>query len=174
MLTAQEELVILGIQAVRGYDHLQTMIGMLVSEIAYKTSLAGNPSFIEITERVKRTMSEAELYQPVIFDWVRRQLSNEGVAFSAPGMFFLRVNAESGKVDSGPRPLRFQPPSVQNGFPGTYVMRLVESPKEIKGELWYRKDLESTIQSILFNFRRVITTIISDPEKKLHDFLGSD
>ena len=72
--------------------------------------------------------------------------------------------------------LRFQLPSAVSDFPGTYGIHFHEGSKGIEGEMMYRKDLyeESTVHAFMNHFRETVMAVISAPEKKLHDLLGSD
>jgi hypothetical protein len=71
-MTGQEEVVVVALQAGRLNTDFQNIIGNFAMEVAYQTSLTGNPSFAEISERVTNTMNEAHSHQPVPLDWYAR------------------------------------------------------------------------------------------------------
>jgi hypothetical protein len=170
-MSAQEQPVVIVARSKRDNADLQNMIGNFATEFAYKTNLAGNPSFTEITERVMQTMIDAESYQPVPLDWVRRRLAKEGINFTAPIIDYMPGDIEPPKVE-GLRQLRFHPPPRSNNFPGPYGIRLRDNSNGIEGSMMYRNDLydKSTIHTFLGHFYKIVNTIITAPETRLHDF----
>jgi len=155
------------------------VIGDFAMEIVYKTDLSGNPSFMEITERVSSTMHEAQSHQPVPLDWVRDALLDEGVKFNAPGISILTVSDDEVLGDSNIKKMPIQPPGVRHGchgYPTSCAVEFRESPNSIVGSMIYRTDVydELTIKKFLGYFKEVVLDVIKDPEKKLYDFTGPD
>lgn len=175
-MTGQEEPVVVALQAGRINTDYQNVIGNFAMEVAYKTSLAGNPCFTEITERVAHTINEAQNCQPVPLDWVRMVLAEEGISFNAPGISILSGNTDTGHDASKPVPLKLTPPGVRHGchgFPVSCAIEFIDRPGTIEGSMVYRTDIydESIIHIFLDQFKNTISEIIKYPEKRLHDFM---
>jgi len=169
-MTGQGEVAIVVARSKRDNADLQAMIGNFATEFVYKTSLEGNLSFKEIVEHLTQTMINAEAYQPVPLEFVRRQLEREGINFTAPIIDYM-PGMERPQTDSRPPQIRFPPPPRSNDFPGPYGIRLRDSLNGIDGSIMYREDLyeKSTIHSFLDHFHKIVTTVINAPETKLHD-----
>jgi NRPS condensation-like uncharacterized protein len=177
-MTGDEEPVVISLQAGRLNTDFQNIIGNFAMEVAYKTSLKGNPSFTEISKRIEHTMNEAQVHQPIPLDWVRRALADEGISFNAPGMSLLSGDTDESQDVSGSQQLLFPPPGVPHGchgFPVSCAMEFRDRFGKIEGSMVYRKDIynELTIKKFLNHFQKVIIEVINDPGKKLHDFTGS-
>ena len=176
-MTAQEELVITVHDNGRENPNLRYMIGHFVSKVPYKISLAENPNFIEIIERLKKDRIEAELHQPVPLDWVCGRLSKEGVIFSSPGMGFPAPseNPQNDLISLNQiRPLMFEYPwpSLLN-CPFTHMIQFIQHSKGIDVEVSYHREIyqESTINSFMDHILETITAVIRDPAKKLKDLV---
>ena len=153
-MTGQEELVVVALHSGRLDAGFQNAIGNFAMEVAYKTSLAGNPNFTEVIGRVTHTMNEASSHQPVPLDWVRRVLVKEGVTFCAPGINFIPGDASRNKTPLASYKLNFTPPGVRHGchgFKASCAIEFRDIDNAIKGSIIYRKDLydESTIHAFM-------------------------
>lgn len=170
-MTAQTELVIVVIKTGRTHRDMQTMIGNFAAEVAYKTSLAGNPTLSEIVDRLNQTIVEAENHQPIPFDLIRQQLSKEGMEFTAPVVGYLPSPPTPAQEAAGPRRLRFPLPAPLNSFPGTYGIQFRDSPDGIQGTLVYRKDFyqETAILEYLNHLRLVVQTLTITPDVTIQE-----
>ena len=176
-MTGQEDPAVISLQTGRLNSGYMNVIGDFASEIAYKTCLSGNPSFLEITERVLSTMNEAQAHQPVPLDWVRKALLDEGIKFNALGMSILTVNTDEPSEHSNTKKVHIQPPGVRHGchgYPTSCAIEFRESPHSIVGSMIYRTDVydEMTIKRFLGYFKDVVIDVIKNPNKKLYDFRG--
>lgn len=172
-MTGQEEQIIIALHAGRINADFQNIIGNISMEMPYRTSLSGNPDFIEITERVSHTMHASLFYQPVPLDWIRQELLNDSIPFRAPGMNFIPDSTEHD--DEMLQHLRFDHPDMlhgRHGFPVSYSIEFREIRGTIEAAMIYRKDLysELTVSTFLDHFRKNISKVINAPNKKLYDF----
>jgi hypothetical protein len=174
-MTGQEDVVVVALQAGRLNADFQNVIGNFAMEVAYKTSLAGNPSFAEIAERVTHTMNEAHSHQPVPLDWVRKALADEGISFNAPGISILTGSSDVKQDDFRPRSIKIEPPGVRHGchgFPVSCAMEFIDRETVIEGSMVYRTDVydEETISKFLDCFKKVVIEAIKEPGKRLGEF----
>lgn len=172
-MTGQEDQVIIALHTGMFNAGFKSTIGNNSMEIAYKASLSGNPSFIEITERISHTMKESLFHQPVPIDWIRRELSNDGISFRAPGMSFIPDSTR--KADGILQHLRFNTPAEPHGchgFPVSYSLDFREIRETIEVSMTYGENLysELTIDTFLDHFRQNISEVINNQNKKLYDF----
>ena len=164
-ITGQDELVVVALHAGRLDAGFQNAIGDFALEVAYKTCLAGNPDFTEVTGRIMRAMNEANSHQPVPLDWIRRALAREEVSFCAPGINFMSGNIDNTQNPLKPRQLNFIPPGVRHGchgFPVSCAMEFRDGDGVIKGSMVYRNDLydESTINAFMNCFVQTVSGVI--------------
>ena len=162
-MTRQDELVVVALHAGRLDAGFQNAIGNFALEVAYKTSLAGNPGLAEIVGRIMCSMSEAHLCQPVPLDWVRRDLSEEGIQFYAPGINFISGDTNHAHNPLGPRQLSFTPPGTRHGchgFPVSCAIELRDGSGGIEGSIVYRTDLYD--ESIILAFINCFIQTVSD------------
>ncbi|MBN2419945.1 MAG: hypothetical protein JXL81_11205 [Deltaproteobacteria bacterium] len=174
-MTGQDELVVVALQAGRINGDFQNVIGNFAMEVAYKTSLAGNPGFAEITERVTSTMNETHSHQPVPLDWVRKALADEGVSFNAPGISILTGSSDEKQDDFRPRSVKIEPPGVRHGchgFPVSCAIEFIDRSSIIEGSMVYRTDVydEKTVDKFLDCFHEIVIEVIKEPGKKLNEF----
>jgi hypothetical protein len=176
-MTGQVEPVVVALHAGRCDAGFQNTIGNFALEVAYKTSLSGNPCFKEAAGRVTHTINEANSHQPVPLDWIRRVLGQDGISFSAPGINFMSVG-EAGHMQNplNSRPLSFTPPGARHGchgFPVSFAIEFRDSGGAILGSMVYRKDLydESAIGKFMDCFIRTASGAVRFPERKLCFFI---
>ncbi len=74
-LTGQEDILVGSNLAGRDRAELEEIVGLFVNIVAFRTSLAGNPSFIEVLRRVKQTCLEAYAHQEYPFDLLVQRLA---------------------------------------------------------------------------------------------------
>ena len=170
-MTGREEPVVIVLHAGRFDAGLQGAIGNFALEVAYKTSLAGNPCFTEAVGRVMNTMNEANLHQPVPLDWIRRALSEDGVSFCAPGINFIPGEANHTQNPLEPRQLSFTPPGARHGCHGfslSCAMEFRGIGGVIEGSMVYRNDLydESTIREFMNCFIQTVSDVIRFPKRR--------
>jgi non-ribosomal peptide synthetase component F len=175
-MTGQEEVVVVALQAGRLNTDFQNIIGNFAMEVAYQTSLTGNPSFAEISERVTNTMNEAHSHQPVPLDWVRKALADDGISFNAPGISILTGSSDEKQDDFRPRSIKIEPPGVRHGchgFPVSCAMEFIDRETVIEGSMVYRTDVydEETINKFLDIFKEVVVEAIKEPGKRLGEFV---
>ena len=171
-MNGQEELVVVALHAGRFNAGFQNIIGDFALEVAYKTCLAGNPSFTEVVGCVVRAMNEANLHQPVPLDWVRSALAEDDILFSAPGINFTTGDAYEPRNPLGPRQLSLPPPGVRHGchgFPVSCAIEFRDGARKIEGSMVYRKDLydKAAIGAFLNCFTKTASDAIRFPERKL-------
>jgi hypothetical protein len=174
-MSKKEEVVVVALQAGRINADYQNVIGNFAMEVAYKTNLAGNPSFAEITERVTNTMNEAHLHQPVPLDWVRKALADNDISFNAPGISILTGSSDEKQDDFRPRSIKIEPPGVRHGchgFPVSCAIEFIDRESLIEGSMVYRTDMydEETINKFMDCFKDVVIVAIKEPGKRLGEF----
>ncbi|MDM8527780.1 amino acid adenylation domain-containing protein [Anaerolineales bacterium HSG24] len=65
--TGQDDILVGVPSANRDRSELENLIGFFVNSIVYRTDVAGNPTFLELLERVREVTVEAQTYQDMPF-----------------------------------------------------------------------------------------------------------
>ncbi|MFC6064418.1 non-ribosomal peptide synthetase [Streptomyces ochraceiscleroticus] len=66
-LTGQDDIVVGTVSANRGHAELTPLIGYLVNTLAVRSDLSGDPTFLELLERVRTTIVDAYAHQDLPF-----------------------------------------------------------------------------------------------------------
>ncbi len=66
--TASDDVVVAGTTAGRSRAELDDLIGLFVNTLVLRTDLGGNPTFVEVLDRVRQTALDAYQHQDAPFD----------------------------------------------------------------------------------------------------------
>ncbi|AZE48065.1 Long-chain-fatty-acid--CoA ligase [Pseudomonas chlororaphis] len=154
-------------------DQLKNLVGYFVNSVLLRTDTSGNPSFVELVQRVREVDLRAFAHQDVPFGWVVEMLNPERMPSRHP-LFQVMLNVE------------YVDPEVLN-LPGLSVLPRPLNPDQAKfdlvfefsvdqhdakARLEYAQELfdEATAQRIAGYFRYLLEQVVADPDRKLSDF----
>ncbi|TMP32910.1 non-ribosomal peptide synthetase [Pseudoalteromonas rubra] len=167
--------------ASRTAPELHPIMGMMVNSIVLRTSLEGNPSFLELLQRVRKTCLDAYAYQDMPFEQLVQKLSPERMGQANP-LFQTMFSFHDAEV---PEP----------DFGGLQVNGLVNTNKSAKLDLniivaphaeqrvgqttsrraaavmtWeYSTDLfaKETMQEMVANFMHLLANLTQNPDQPI-------
>ena len=177
--SGQEDIVIGSPIANRNYRETEALIGIFINTLALRTDLAGNPTFVELLQRVRQVTLDAYAHQDVPFEQVVSALQLERTLSHSPlfqVLFLLHNQAfEQTKLAD----LQVTPRQVKNEtakFDLSIMMgeTTVDSQdsatgKRLWGDLEYNTDLfdETTIQRLIGHFQTLLRAVVSHPEANI-------
>jgi amino acid adenylation domain-containing protein len=176
--TGCEDIVIGTPMANRTQPETRELIGFFVNTLVLRTAMGGNPSFLEVLERVRRTTSEAYAHQELPFEQLVEHLQPERNLNRNP-LFQINLQFQ----DPFHRGLEL--PGLEVVPSGTEVLTthfdLEFHPREADGcleiMLVYSTDLyqPSTARRMLHHFEQLTKAIAEAPDKPIgeHAFLTS-
>ncbi|HET8841977.1 MAG TPA: amino acid adenylation domain-containing protein, partial [Ktedonobacteraceae bacterium] len=154
----------------RRREEIEDLIGFFANTQVLRTDLSGNPSFIDLLERVRVVALGAYMHQDVPFEQVveavqpQRDLSRTPlfqVMFSTQPAL-LTVESPDGLVASA-----INADSTISKFDLT--LNVMEDTKGLYCEIEYNTDLfeTTTIQRLLDHWQRLLEDILSEPEQHI-------
>ncbi len=73
-LTRRDDILVLTDIANRNYSFSEGVIGFFINQLVLRANLAGNPTFVQLLQQVRRTTLDGYLHQDVPFDVIVQQL----------------------------------------------------------------------------------------------------
>ena len=170
--THQEDILLGSPIANREQSELEGLIGFFANTIVLRIRLAGNPTFTELLERVRKTTLEAYEHQDVPFEKLVEELHPERDLSHNPlaQVVFAFQNVPRRQLELPG--LAVEPFEVDNGTAKFDLMFAInETPDGLSGFLEYSTDLfeRSTIERMLAHFRVLLDAITADPAQRLSD-----
>lgn len=173
--SGQEDIVVGTDVANRDQSEVEGLIGFFVNQLALRTSLAGNPTFAELLERVREAARAAYMHQDIPFEQVIQALNLPRSLKVAPLFqvkLFLQhaLPAESTLPGLTLRTLPFDPGIARLDL----VLGLWESPEGIMGWLNYNSDLftPATVAQMADQLTTLLTHIAAHPDTPLGDLVA--
>ena len=169
--TGQEHIV-LGVPiANRNRLHEEKMMGFMSNLLVFNTDLGGNPTFVQLLERVRETSLGAYAHQDIPFELLVKDLQPERsldrpAIFQVSFNYMLKYSAPSVNLSDLTLRLEFL---YSGGTPFEITVNMWEAEDGLKGLIEYCTDLfhHSTITSMVSYFRRLMETIVSNPEQPI-------
>jgi hypothetical protein len=186
-VAATEDVVVGGTTAGRPRAELEDLIGLFVNQVALRTDLSGDPSFVEVLDRVRRTALDAFDDQDTPFDKVVERLNPRrdpsrspvvqvafeyqehvplpdglggGVAWTDLGG---HTGAAYGAVDGLGVPARLDVEMFVTGTAGG----------ALDGTLVYGTDLfdASSMARLAAGYVRVLESVVADPARRMSELV---
>ncbi|WP_414582651.1 amino acid adenylation domain-containing protein [Scytonema sp. PCC 10023] len=170
--TSQEDICIGSPIANRNYAEVERLIGFFVNTLVLRTDLSGNPSFLQLLNRVREVCVGAYAHADLPFERLVGELHPERNLSHTPlfqVMFALQEDTKKDLVLPG-LTLKW----LQN-YNKTAKFDLTLYVVDAKPELWgwweYNTDLfdAATIDRMIGHFTNLLEGIVSHPEKRLSD-----
>ena len=148
---------------------LEKIIGFFNNTLVLRTDLNGSPSFLEVLERVKRTVFEAFAHKNYPFEELVQELNPERIVGTNPlfQVMFLYKNRPDSIVDSD---LTVEHNPFDAGIcKFDLTLYIEEEPNKITTLFEYTKDLfkPATIDRMHQHLQVLLDSITKDPNQKI-------
>ncbi|MDX6694354.1 MAG: hypothetical protein QOF02_1957 [Blastocatellia bacterium] len=168
--TDQEDMAIGLAVANRNQIETESLIGFFINMLVLRSDLSGNPSFMELLERVREVCLQAYAHQDLPFEKLVERLKPERDLNRTP--FFQVVF----QILNNPKPrmevsgLRITPLEIESGMPHfDLILSMAEGAQGLTGILEYNSDLfnETRIKQMLEHYQALLSHIAEQPESSL-------
>lgn len=170
--TNQEDIIVGTDIANRNQAETQELIGFFVNQLVLRTDLSGNPTFLELLERVREMTLEAYAHQDLPFDKLVDALNPKRELNRTP-LFQVKIVLENTQTPSLELPgLIISPLKVENKtVQFDLLLELNETEKGLFGVWEYNTDLfdQDSIVRLSNNFATLLNKIATHPEIKLSE-----
>ncbi len=169
----QDDLVVGTPIANRTHAETEDIIGFFVNTLALRTNLAGNPSFLEVLQRVRQTVLDAFAYQDLPFEQVIEAVQPQRDLAHAPliqVMFTLQLEGAQEQEQLDLSPLHVSSLSIaQETAKFDLTLALSRSDHGLEGEFEYNTDLfdQSTIARMSEQFQTLLAAIVQNPAQSI-------
>jgi amino acid adenylation domain-containing protein len=166
----QEDIVIGSAIANRNRREIEPLIGFFVNILALRTNLQGNPTFLELLERVKQVTLDAYDHQDLPFEKLVDELGLERSLSHHPLFqvaFSLQNETQQQLETNGLTVTRFTWENTTTLFDLSLIFR--ETPQGLTGEWEYATDLfeAKTIQRMTKHFAVLLKGIVDNPQQPI-------
>jgi non-ribosomal peptide synthetase component F len=170
--SGQEEIVVGADMANRNRREVERIIGFFVNMLVMRTSLAGDPTFLELLGRVREVALGAYAHQDLPFDKLVEELVGDRDLSYNP-LFQVALVLQNTPMSALELPgLTISPFPIDTGtVPFDLVLSFSESSTGIEGTLSYSVDLfdRETIQRMVRHLQKLLESVVQDPEQRLSD-----
>ncbi len=168
--TNQPDIVIGTAIANRSRDETEPLIGFFINMLAMRADLSGNPTFLQLLQRVKQMTLGAYQHQDVPFEQVIEMLQPQRSFNYAPlyQVQFTLQNMPLQPLDA--RGLHFTELEVQAVSSDTDLdLMMTENENSLYGEVLYATDLfdRTTVERMMDHFANLLEEIVKAPEQRL-------
>ncbi|ACC81023.1 non-ribosomal peptide synthetase [Nostoc punctiforme] len=170
--SGQQDIVVGSAIANRNRRETEPLIGFFVNTLALRTNLQGNPSFLELLERVKQVTLDAYDHQDLPFEKLVDELGLERSLSHHP-LFQVAFGLQSGTPEKleipGSTLTRFKWENTTTLFDLSLIFR--ETPQGLTGEWEYATDLfeAKTIQRMVGHFEVLLKGIVDNPQQSINN-----
>jgi amino acid adenylation domain-containing protein len=159
---------------VAGRNHLDTeeLIGFFVNTLVLRTNVSDDPTFVELAQRVREAVLEAQEHQDIPFERLVEELQVNRDLSRSPlfqVMFILQNAAPDDLKLSG---LKLTPMEIDSGTSKFDLTFFVDETREgLRTTVEYNTDLfeASTITRLLRHFEMLLEAIVSDRDRRLSE-----
>ncbi|MEG4211267.1 amino acid adenylation domain-containing protein [Microcoleus sp. S13_B4] len=185
----QEDIVVGSPIANRNRSEIEALIGFFVNSLVLRTDLSGNPTFLELLNRVKEVALGAYAHQDLPFEKLVEELHPDRalnqnplfqVAFAlqnTPGNHLelpeLTLSPQQLDVGTARFDLEFhlweRSPNSSGSNQSPSNKLWVDSSEGISGMVIYSADLfdEATISRLIGHFQALLESIVTNPEQRI-------
>jgi amino acid adenylation domain-containing protein len=168
--TQQEDIVVGSAIANRNRGEIEGLIGFFVNSLVLRSDLSGNPTFLELLDRVREVALGAYAHQDLPFEKLVEELHPERNLSHHP-LFQVVFSLQNTPIEAlalpglSLSPLDFDRPSAKFDL----EFHLWESPEGLRGQVIYSSDLwdDTTITRMLGHFQMLLQGIIVNPQQRL-------
>jgi amino acid adenylation domain-containing protein len=168
--SGQEDIVVGSAIANRNRREIEPLIGFFVNTLALRTNLHGNPTFLELLERVKQVTLDAYDRQDLSFEKLVDELGLERSLSHHPlfqVVFSLQNETPAILAPNGLTLTPFKWENTTTLFDLSLIFR--ETPQGLTGEWEYASDLfaVTTIQRMAGHFAVLLQAIVDRPQQSI-------
>lgn len=156
----------------RNRKDVENLIGFFMNTLVLRTSFEGNPTFIEVLQRVKKMTLDAYTYQELPFDKMLEEIKPERDVSMTPLFQVMFILQNTQKVELELPGLKMHQIEAQSGMsPFDLRLQLIEVDDELKGGFEYSTALfkSSTVKRISEHLLNILEYIVSFPEVNVSD-----
>ncbi|MBW4508480.1 MAG: amino acid adenylation domain-containing protein [Scytonematopsis contorta HA4267-MV1] len=169
--SGQEDIVVGSLIANRNRSAIESLIGFFVNVLALRTELQGNPTFLELLERVQKMTLAAYDHQDLPFEKLVEELQPERSLSHAPlyQVMFVLQNASNQELELPG--LTISPFEIGDVMAkDDLLLSMEETDTGLKGGLVYKSDLfdAATIQRMVAHFQNLLDSIVANPQQQIH------
>ncbi|MEH2050450.1 amino acid adenylation domain-containing protein [Nostoc sp.] len=169
--SGQEDIIVGSAIANRNRRETESLIGFFVNTLALRTNLQGNPTFLELLERVKQVTLDAYDHQDLPFEKLVDELGLERSLSHHPlfQVAFGWQNETQQQLEiNGLTLTRFTWENTTTLFDLSLIFR--ETPQGLTGEWEYATDLfeAKTIQRMAGHFAVLLQGIVDNPHQNIN------
>ena len=170
--TGQEDISVGSPIAGRTRAETEPLIGFFVNTLVLRTDLSGNPTFLELLQRVREVALGAYAHQDLPFEKLVEELQPERHLGHSPlfqVMFAFQNVPRSALELSG---LTLSPWEVESGTAKFDMALFIEEAEEgLRGQVEYNTDLfdDDTICRMRRHLQTLLESIVANPEQRLAD-----
>ncbi|QMS92037.1 amino acid adenylation domain-containing protein [Nostoc edaphicum CCNP1411] len=170
--TGQEDICVGSPIANRNQGEIQGLIGFFVNTLVLRTHLSGNPSFLELLNRVREVCVGAYAHADIPFEQLVEELHPDRNLSQMPlfqVMFAWQEDTQKELTLPG-LTLNWLPTHGQTAK-FDLTLHLVDAQPELRGFLEYNTDLfdAETVIRIVEHFRNLLEGIVANPQARLSD-----
>jgi len=157
----------------RDREELQGLIGFFLNTLVMRLDFTGDPSFLELLERVKSTSLDGYAHQHLPFEKLVEEMQVERETNRTPlfQVSFFMIEA----ADTEPlkvKDLELNPITVE-GHTTRFDLEvyITKRPTSLSLGFEYNTDLfeAKTIHRMLAHYQNLLASIVENPEKRLHE-----
>ncbi|MEH2026224.1 amino acid adenylation domain-containing protein [Nostoc sp.] len=169
--SGQEDIIVGSAIANRNRRETEALIGFFVNTLALRTNLQGNPTFLELLERVKQVTLDGYDHQDLPFEKLVDELGLERSLSHHPLFqvaFGLQNETQQQLEINGLTLTRFTWENTTTLFDLSLIFR--ETPQGLTGEWEYASDLfaAKTIQKMAEHFAVLLEGIVDNPQQTIN------
>ncbi|MBE9178535.1 amino acid adenylation domain-containing protein [Oculatella sp. LEGE 06141] len=169
----QEDIVVGTDIANRNRVETESLIGLLVNTLVLRTRLSGNPTFLELLQRVRDVLMGAYAHQDLPFERLVEALKPERDLSQMVPLFQAKLDFQLAPL----QPLALDNltvhPLLLDNETAKFELRLnlVDSESGMKGQVEYSTDLfdQPTIARLVSHFQTLLESIVANPQQRLSD-----
>ncbi|MBF2007869.1 MAG: TauD/TfdA family dioxygenase [Chlorogloeopsis fritschii C42_A2020_084] len=168
----QDDIVVGTDVANRNQAEIEPLIGFFINLLVLRTDLSGNPSFLELLQRVRSQTLAAYAHQDLPFDKLVRALQPERHLSNAVPLFQVLFVLQNTPKSSLELPgITFKLLEVESKTARFDLsLLLAETKQGIEGKWQYNADLftADTITRLTNHWQTLINSIISQPQSRIN------
>lgn len=168
--TGQPDIVVGTAIANRNRDETESLIGFFINMLVMRTDLSGNPTFLDLLQRVKQVTLAAYQHQDVPFEQIIEMLQPQR-SFNRTPLYQVEFTLQNAPLEPlEARGLRFAPLEVKAVSSETDLnLMMSESENGLVGEVVYATDLfeATTIERLMSHFQNLLEEVSKAPEQRI-------
>ncbi|HJT56498.1 MAG TPA: amino acid adenylation domain-containing protein [Ktedonobacteraceae bacterium] len=167
--TGQEDIPVGTPIANRTREEIEGIIGCFINTLVLRGILSGDPTFLELLQRVREMTLEAYAHQDLPFEKLVEDFQPERNLSHTPlfqVMFILR-NASHSSVSLPDLAIETQ--EIDNGTAKFDIMLTITESGSLHGTIEYRTDLfeAATIERMARHYQQLLMSIVEQPDRRI-------